>query len=99
MSVTVLGQDVGYPMPCLPLIHSCWGLGNQEGSELGGGVVARYSTIVADPPVQTGQYLNNWCGLNICCVCNQVMIVLEYKKELLFLLIIFVIIITSFECP
>ena len=99
MSVTVLGQDVGYPMPCLPLIHSCWGLGNQEGSELGGGVVARCSTIVADPPVQTGQYLNNWCGLNICCVCNQVMIVLEYKKELLFLLIIFVIIITSFECP
>lgn len=62
-------------------------------------MVVRYSTMMPDPPVQTGQYLNNWCGLNICCVCNQVMIVLEYKKELLFLLIIFVIIITSFECP
>lgn len=82
----MLGQDVGYPMPCRPLIHSCWGLGNQEGSELGGGVVARHSTMMPDPPAQTCQYLNNWCGLNICSVCNQVMIVPEYKKELLFLL-------------
>lgn len=55
----MLGQDVGYPMPCRPLIHSCWGLGNQEGSELGGGVVARHSTTMPDPPAQTCQYLNN----------------------------------------